>query len=164
MSFLLGRTTADLDLAVQFQSVPAPVVGGMRVAAQVWPGSIDYTFMAADAPVGTTGIQDLGPVSFMTTAGTFWTSQLAVVINMTQYAWCTIGSETHTNGGAGGTQLFHVPFSSLPVASIVADAARTQFRAAAEFAANDTHRRGYRTSYAALTEASTARAAPRRPR
>lgn len=137
-SFLFGRYTADTNVFAQFKTAPTRPNAGIQVVEESWNDTaIAHSFDAASAQIpavgdvgSTEGVQDLGGVRFTTPSGTFWSSSLHVAVEMDSYQWCKIGSETFDPGRGGGTHIFSIPWTSLPVADILAESLRNQFRRA----------------------------------
>jgi hypothetical protein len=140
-SFLIGSFSASAD-----------VLGAVRVSADgsSWPGTeINYVFHdTCDAnnhcaevpqlPSGTTGVADLGPVSFATLAGSVWGASLIfefdvntsdIIIN------CSVGYEGKVNVDPGDRHVVvSYPAGWTPLQGVVAEAIRNLFRAGARAA------------------------------
>jgi len=129
-SFLLGRDTANADLAGTLQA------NNTGAGVPSWDAAINYTFgvgtSEVSSPVGPTGVADLGAVNFSTASGTLWNATMPVMVvdgNATS-CWIGVGVGGTKGRAVSGGFMFDYPISSVPVAAVLAEAIRNQFRTA----------------------------------
>jgi hypothetical protein len=130
-SFLLGRDTANADLAGTLQ---ANNTGTSSVPS--FDAAINYTFgvgaSEVGSPSGPTGVADLGGVNFSTASGSLWGATMPVFVRDGNATSCWMGVAANGTKGravAGGF-MFDYPISAVPVSAVLAEAIRNQFRTA----------------------------------
>jgi len=129
-SFLIGRHTADADLAL---SVTASVLGESQ---GLWAGNtanflFNESASEVPSPGGPTGVVDLGAVSFSTLTGPLWGESLLIHIELGDGNWtCTVGPPGHRviESGRNGVVDAAYPISFTDTQERLAEAVRNQFR------------------------------------
>jgi hypothetical protein len=133
--FLVGQHSANADL------LGSVTPSGTFVTPTSWPNtSINYLFAESSTEVmaagGSTGVSDLGIVTFLTPSGDFWNGTVPLAIHLVDGDWdCIVGpaGATVRNTGQNGVTI-NYPIAWTPVQSVIAEGIRDQFRRAVRIA------------------------------
>jgi hypothetical protein len=133
--FLVGQHSANADL------LGAVTPSGSFMIPATWGSTgINYLFAESSSQVmaagGSTGVSDLGFITFLTPTGDFWNGTLHLAIGLADGNWdCIVGPQGQTirNSGLNGVDIDY-PIAWTSAQSVIAEGVREQFRRAVRIA------------------------------